>query len=398
MARTCLRRIWCASISLAALAIASPAAGAGRRGRRSPLASEDERQHDRRHRPAPQPTSCRTPRPRSPPSPPTAIENARITQAGRFHQPHAQRDPGRDAERRQRLHRHPRHHPGAQQRALGRGGRRRGAAGQSGAVQPGPVRHRADRSAQGPAGRPLRPQRDRRRDHHQHQGAERHVRRQGHRRASTTASATSPAAGSAGRSGECDQVPPLGLVLRHRRLHPQPVPRRGSRSATRTSRCAATCCSTLGGELEIDLRASMDLLETQALYFNIVSDVNDTSLPVRVNNAGQNDRDIYNVAAKTDLRGRALHRRPRSPRTTGSTRSSPATRSTSCRSPNRSSSTCSTPIFGLGNGFDLNQSQFLDVEAFSQELRFESPARREAVLDVRRLPDRRPTGSSRPAT
>src|SRR5690606_12745820 len=42
---------------------------------------------------------------------------------------------------------------------------------------------------------------------------------------------------------------------------------------------------------EVDLRASIDRLRTQALYFNIVTDVNDTSLPVRVNNAGQNDRD-----------------------------------------------------------------------------------------------------------
>jgi iron complex outermembrane receptor protein len=47
----------------------------------------------------------------------------------------------------------------------------------------------------------------------------------------------------------------------------------------------------------------MDLLETQALYFNIVCDVNDTSLPVRVNNAGQNDRDIYNLAAKVSYEG-----------------------------------------------------------------------------------------------
>ena len=52
-----------------------------------------------------------------------------------------------------------------------------------------------------------------------------------------------------------------------------------------------------GGGWEVDLRASLNHLRTQALYFNIVSDVNDTSLPVRVNNAGQNDRDIYNLAA-----------------------------------------------------------------------------------------------------
>jgi iron complex outermembrane receptor protein len=102
-------------------------------------------------------------------------------------------------------------------------------------------------------------------------------------------------------------------------------------------------------------------------------DVNDTSLPVRVNNAGQNDRDIYNLAAKVSTRA-STSPRPRSPRTTRSRRSSPATRSTSCRSPNRSSTARQLAVgFGLGLGFDLNQSQFLDVEAFSQELRFESP-------------------------
>src|SRR4051812_15591180 len=47
-----------------------------------------------------------------------------------------------------------------------------------------------------------------------------------------------------------------------------------------------------------DLRASTDHLRTQALYFNIVADVNDTHLPVRVNNAGQNDRDIDNISLR----------------------------------------------------------------------------------------------------
>jgi iron complex outermembrane receptor protein len=123
---------------------------------------------------------------------------------------------------------------------------------------------------------------------------------------------------------------------------------------------------------EIDLRASMDLLETQALYFNIVSDVNDTSLPVRVNNAGQNDRDIYNISAKVSYEGEGFT----------------ATSITSYDTleeiltgdafdflpiPESFFFNLFEAIFGPGNGFDLNQSQFLDVEAFSQELRFESP-------------------------
>lgn len=130
----------------------------------------------------------------------------------------------------------------------------------------------------------------------------------------------------------------------------------------------------LSDDFELDLRASMDQLRTQALYFNIVTDVNDTSLPVRVNNAGQNDRDIYNLSMRLSytndnftvtsvtsydwlqeiLTGDAFDFRP-------------IEESFFFRPPN-------SPLgFGLGLGFDLNQSQFLDVEAASQELRVQSP-------------------------
>lgn len=114
-----------------------------------------------------------------------------------------------------------------------------------------------------------------------------------------------------------------------------------------------------------DLRASMSHLRTQALYFNIVSDVNDTSLPVRVNNAGQNDRDLYSVSLKLNyeadfgtftsitaydklqeiLTGDAFNFLP-----------------------------IRESLFFQILGFDLNQSQFLDVRAWSQEFRFTSPA------------------------
>ncbi|TIX50482.1 TonB-dependent receptor [Alteraurantiacibacter aquimixticola] len=131
----------------------------------------------------------------------------------------------------------------------------------------------------------------------------------------------------------------------------------------------------LADNVELDLRASMDQLRTQALYFNIVEDVNDTSLPVRVNNAGQNDRDIYNVSAKLTVETDAF--------TVTSVTSYdtleeiltgdafdflPIEESFFFRPPD-------SPFgFGLGLGIDLNQSQYLDVEAFSQEVRFESPA------------------------
>jgi iron complex outermembrane recepter protein len=124
-----------------------------------------------------------------------------------------------------------------------------------------------------------------------------------------------------------------------------------------------------------DLRGSINRLRTQALYFNIVADVNDTSLPIRVNNAGQNDRDINNLSLRLNydtgvgtltsvtsydtleeiLTGDAFDFLP---------------------IPESFFFNLFEAIFGPGNGFDLNQSQFLDVEAISQEIRFTSPEER----------------------
>ncbi|MBS3961738.1 MAG: TonB-dependent receptor [Sandarakinorhabdus sp.] len=116
--------------------------------------------------------------------------------------------------------------------------------------------------------------------------------------------------------------------------------------------------------LTLDLRGSLSWLETQALYFNIVSDVNDTSLPVRVNNAGQNDRDIYNVALRARYEGDG-----------GSI--------TSVTSYDKLTEVLTGDAFNFLPipeslffflfGFDLNQSQFLEVESWSQDLRYESP-------------------------
>jgi iron complex outermembrane receptor protein len=117
----------------------------------------------------------------------------------------------------------------------------------------------------------------------------------------------------------------------------------------------------------VDLRASMDRLRTQALYFNIVADVNDTSLPVRVNNAGQNDRDIYNVSLRLNWE------------TDAGTLSS-VTSYDSLEEILTGDAFNFLPIqeslFFQIFGFDLNQSQFLDVEAISQEIRWTSPADR----------------------
>lgn len=127
-----------------------------------------------------------------------------------------------------------------------------------------------------------------------------------------------------------------------------------------------------------DLRLSAAKLKTQALYFVIPRDIeanpfssfstppnaNDVTTPITVNNAGRNDRDVYDASLKLDfqmgggaltsvsaydktkeiLTGDAYDFRPR---------------------PNS--------IFQALFGTDLNQSQFLDVKAYSQELRFTSP-------------------------
>jgi iron complex outermembrane receptor protein len=130
------------------------------------------------------------------------------------------------------------------------------------------------------------------------------------------------------------------------------------------------------------LNLSMDRLWTQALYFNIVyynlpflpfppysvlttPDVNNTSLPVTVNNPGKNNRALYDASLKLDydtdvgtfssisgynltkeiLTGDAFDFLP----------------------PPQS-------LLFLFTGFDQNQSQFLRVRTLTQEFRFTSPA------------------------
>ena len=118
-------------------------------------------------------------------------------------------------------------------------------------------------------------------------------------------------------------------------------------------------------KLSVDLRASMSHLRTQALYFNIVNDVNDTSLPVRVNNAGQNDRDLYSVSMKVNYEADygtftsiTAYDKLKEVLTGDAFNFLPIQES----------------LFFAILGFDLNQSQFLDVEAWSQEFRFSSPS------------------------
>jgi iron complex outermembrane receptor protein len=129
----------------------------------------------------------------------------------------------------------------------------------------------------------------------------------------------------------------------------------------------ATLLWTPTGNFTADLRGSISRLRTQAFYYNIVADVNDTSLPVRVNNAGQDDRDMENVSLRLswDTGGGTL-----SSVTSYDAVSEILTGDAFNFLPIPES------LFFAIFGFDLNQSQYLDVEAVSQELRWTSPADR----------------------
>ena len=113
-----------------------------------------------------------------------------------------------------------------------------------------------------------------------------------------------------------------------------------------------------------DLRASTSSVDTQALYFNITEDVNDTSLDVRVNNRGVNWRDINGVSLKLDYE-------------TGLGTLTSVTAYDTLEEMLTGDQFDFLPIedsvlFAFF-GADQAQHQYLDVEAVSQELRLTSP-------------------------
>lgn len=123
--------------------------------------------------------------------------------------------------------------------------------------------------------------------------------------------------------------------------------------------------------LSIDLRGSMNQLRTQGLYYNIVGDVN-TVADVEVNNPGQNDRDIYNAALKIEYKGdNAVLTSISSYDTVKEVLTGDAFDFKPI--PESFFFNLFEFLFGPGNGFDLNQSQYLNVKAFSQEVRLASP-------------------------
>lgn len=130
-----------------------------------------------------------------------------------------------------------------------------------------------------------------------------------------------------------------------------------------------------------DLRLSTSKLETQALYFNIAAEADDTSLPVSVNNPGINERDLMTFSLKLEWQGDY-----------GSFTSITAyddleeilTGDQFSFLP-REQSFLNLDTSGFGDFIrfltgdavvDLSQTQFLDTDSWSQEFRFVSPTDR----------------------
>ncbi|HEY1308265.1 MAG TPA: TonB-dependent receptor [Vicinamibacterales bacterium] len=118
-------------------------------------------------------------------------------------------------------------------------------------------------------------------------------------------------------------------------------------------------------ELSADVRVYGSGVRTQALYFNITESVNDTSLPVRVNNAGVNERNLFGTSLKLDY-------------------VKPLGTLTSITAYDRLNELLTGDQFNFLPipesvlfkffGADQAQHQFLDVNALSEELHFASPA------------------------
>lgn len=126
-----------------------------------------------------------------------------------------------------------------------------------------------------------------------------------------------------------------------------------------------------------DLRFAVSELSTRALYFVIPRDdelnpfssfttppdANDVSSPIQIDHAGINDRDLFNASLKMDFAA--------GPGTLTSITSYNTTEEILTGdaydfrpAPNS--------VFNALLGFDLNQSQFLDVDYWSQEIRYTS--------------------------
>jgi iron complex outermembrane receptor protein len=119
-------------------------------------------------------------------------------------------------------------------------------------------------------------------------------------------------------------------------------------------------------EFTADLRLSLDFLNTRGFYYNIVNppDVNNVSLPVRVNNTGEDNRNLYDVSLR--LNDKLAYG------TLTSTSSYSSSREIVTGDAFNFLPIKESLLYQL-YGFDLNQSFYLDTQYLSQELRFTSP-------------------------
>jgi iron complex outermembrane receptor protein len=113
-----------------------------------------------------------------------------------------------------------------------------------------------------------------------------------------------------------------------------------------------------------DLRVSLSQVDTQALYFNITEQADDTSLPVRVNNRGENERNMMSASLKLDF-------------DVGGGVLTSITAYDTLEELLTGDQFDFLPILEsalIQFGADQAQHQWLDVEAVSQEIRYTSPA------------------------
>ncbi|HEX4051961.1 MAG TPA: TonB-dependent receptor [Steroidobacteraceae bacterium] len=116
--------------------------------------------------------------------------------------------------------------------------------------------------------------------------------------------------------------------------------------------------------LSVDARTSFSQVETRAYYYNIVSDVNDVSLPVQVNNSGIDDRNMFDNSIKIDDNfGFA----------TLTSVSAYDTLSEIDTGDAYDFLPIKQSFFYNLLGFDLNQAQYLQTWSVSQDLRLSSP-------------------------
>ncbi|HEX9772674.1 MAG TPA: TonB-dependent receptor [Steroidobacteraceae bacterium] len=121
--------------------------------------------------------------------------------------------------------------------------------------------------------------------------------------------------------------------------------------------------------VKADLRLSFSQVDTQALYFNITEQADDTSLPVRVNNRGENERDMFSTSLKLDF---DVGDGTLTSITAYDQLEELLTGDQFDFLPIPESALFNCPFFFCG--VDQAQHQWLDVEAVSQEIRYTSPS------------------------